>query len=442
MTAQTSRCRALLTGTLRMAGFVTSARRLLVLILCLLAAAGPVQADTHHVSAGDSIAAAIARAAPGDRIEVAAGQYAENLRIDKPLQLIGVGRPTLSGNFRGDVIRVTAQNVQISGFIIRDSGKDLNGQNAGIYLQPGAHGAIVSRNDFAYTLFGIWAQGVDDVRLEHNLITGMRDVYSSQRGNGIQLYNTKRAQVIGNHISFVRDGIYVDVSHHAVFRGNRMHHLRYGTHYMNSWNNLWEDNESYLNRGGLALMEVKNQIVRRNKTWGNSDHGIMLRTIQNAEVCDNIITGNARGIFIYDAEHNTLCNNLIAGNDVGMHVWAGIINNKVDGNDFIHNRETLRYIASRDVIWGANAGNYWSTYTGWDRNGDGRGDIAHAANDAVDRLLWKHPQARLLFASPAVDTLHHVARQFPIMRAPSVVDPQPAMRPHHRNWSDHVQRRR
>ncbi|MGV2541848.1 nitrous oxide reductase family maturation protein NosD, partial [Bacillus pumilus] len=67
--------------------------------------------------------------------------------------------------------------------------------------------------------------------------------------------------------------LYVDVSHHAVFKGNRLHHSRYGTHYMNSYYNLWEDNDSYANRGGLALMEVRDQIVRNNRTWGNADHG-------------------------------------------------------------------------------------------------------------------------------------------------------------------------
>ena len=67
-------------------------------------------------------------------------------------------------------------------------------------------------------------------------------------GNGVQLYNTTGARIEGNHISFVRDALYVDVSHHAIFRGNKLHHSRYGTHYMNSYYNLWEDNDTYLNR--------------------------------------------------------------------------------------------------------------------------------------------------------------------------------------------------
>ena len=107
---------------------------------------------------------------------------------------------------------------------MRDSGGDLTAQNAGIYIEPGAHRAVVRHNDLVYNLFGLWIEKANDVEVSDNLITGKRDFASSQRGNGIQLYNTTGARIIGNNISFVRDGIYVDVSHHAVFRGNRMHH--------------------------------------------------------------------------------------------------------------------------------------------------------------------------------------------------------------------------
>ena len=82
----------------------------------------------------------------------------------------------------------------------------------------------------------------------------------------------------------MRDALYVDVSHHAIFKGNKLHHSRYGSHYMNSYYNLWEDNDSYYNRGGLALMEVRDQVVRNNRAWGNSDHGIMLRTMQDSVI--------------------------------------------------------------------------------------------------------------------------------------------------------------
>ena len=404
------------------------------LAVMLAGLAGNAYAATWQVQPGDSIQAAVAHAAAGDTIRVARGHYAENLRIDKPLTLIGQGRPTIDGRGKGDTLRVAAEDVSIEGFIIADSGADLGEQNAGIYIQPGSHRARVARCDFSYTLFGLWIEKAKDVLIEDNLITGKRDLDSSQRGNGIQLYNTTGARILRNNISFVRDAIYVDVSHDAIFRGNRMHHSRYGTHYMNSYRNLWEDNDTYYNRGGLALMEVRDQVVRNNRAWGNSDHGIMLRTIQDAVVENNIVAGNARGFFIYDAEYNTLRGNLVVDNQVGMHVWAGSVRNVVEKNDFIANREQVKYVASKDEKWGAENGNHWSNYVGWDRNGDGHGDVAYEANDMVDRLSWRHPMVKLLLASPAIQTLRLIAQQFPLLRAPSIVDPKPRMRPEHSDW--------
>lgn len=411
-----------------------SARRALSLAGLYLAATAAGAAE-HVVRPGASIAAAIEAAQPGDTVKVERGRYGERLVIDKPLSLVGVNRPTLSGGNTGNVIRVQAAGVVIEGLIIRDSGADLGAQNAGIYVEPGSDRLVVRNNDLAYNLFGVWLHKVKDVQVTGNLIVGKRDLASAQRGNGIQLYNTTGARIVGNNISFSRDGIYVDVSHHAVFRDNRIHHLRYGTHYMNSYHNVWEGNESYRNRGGLALMEVRNQVVRNNRAWGNTDHGIMLRTIQDSLVENNVVAGNSRGFFVYDAEYNTIRNNLVIGNRVGVHLWAGSIHNEVEGNDFVQNHNQIRYVASRDEEWGKQRGNYWSNYAGWDADADGVGDVPYEANDVMDRLTWQHPLVKLLLHSPAVQTLRMIARQFPLMRSPSVIDKQPRMRPFNPDWS-------
>lgn len=412
------------------------ALRALALLLCALAALPAAAATVWTVRPGESIQAAIDAAAAGDTVEVQRARYVENLRIEKPLTLRGVDRPTISGGLKGDVIRVTAEDVTIEGLIVSDSGDSLREQNSGIYIWPGSHRAVIRNCDITYSLFGLWIEQANDVLVEGNLITGKREYRSPMRGNGIQLYNTRRAQVIGNNVSFVRDALYVDVSHDAVFRGNRLHHSRYGTHYMNSYRNLWEDNDVWMNRGGLALMEVRDQVVRNNRVWANSDHGIMLRTIQDAVVEDNIVAGNARGFFIYDAEYNVLRGNLITDNIVGVHLWAGSKNNEVEMNDFVGNREQVRYVGARDMVWGEAQGNHWSNYLGWDRNGDGIGDVPYEANDMVDRLSWRHPLMKLLLASPAIQTLRLVGQQFPLLRAPSVVDPNPRMQPKHDNWRD------
>ncbi|HRP64611.1 MAG TPA: nitrous oxide reductase family maturation protein NosD [Thauera sp.] len=407
------------------------AAALAVLAACTL----PASAATWRVQAGESIQAAIERAAPGDVIEVERARYVENLRIDKPLTLRGIERPTISGGLRGDTIRVSATDVTIEGLIVSDSGDSLREQNAGIYLVPGSDRAVVRNCDITYSLFGLWIEKANDVLIEGNLITGKREYASSQRGNGIQLYNTHRAQIIGNNISFVRDALYVDVSHDAVFRDNKLHHSRYGTHYMNAYDNLWENNDTWMNRGGLALMEVRRLTVRNNRAWANSDHGIMLRTIQDSLIENNVVAGNQRGFFIYDAEYNTLRGNTVVDNVVGVHLWAGSKNNLVERNDFIFNREQVRYVGARDLVWGEKEGNHWGNYLGWDRDGDGIGDVPYEANDLVDRLTWRHPMMKLLLGSPAIQTLRVVAQQFPLLRAQSIVDPNPRMAPNNPDWS-------
>lgn len=388
-----------------------------------------------RVLPGQSIKAAIALAAPGDTILIARGLYNEHVLVDKPLTLRGVGRPTISGQNTGDVIRVTASDVVIEGLIIRDSGADMDAQNAGVYVVPGADRFTLRDCVLTYTLFGLWLEKSNHSKVIGNTITGKRDLLSAARGNGIQVYNTTDVEVIGNNISYARDGIYVDISKRALFRGNKIHHVRYGTHYMNTNHSTWEGNQSYLNRGGLALMEVRNLVVRNNVAWGNEDHGIMLRTIQDSVIEHNVVAGNGRGFFVYDAEYNVLRNNVVINNRIGVHLSAGSSNNEVDGNDFIGNEEAVKFVASRDVQWGRKQGNYWSSYTGWDQDGDGAGDVAYEASDLVDRLNWQYPSVKLLLSSPSVQTLRFVARQFPVLRAPSVVEPHPRMRPNNKEWT-------
>lgn len=401
------------------------------LVWTSLARTLPASAGTSRVQPGADLQAAIDRAAPGDVIEIERGTYRGNFRIDKPLTLRGLHRPTLSGELRGDTVRITAPDVTLEGLLVRDSGDSLKDQNAGIYIQPGAHRTVVRQCALSYNLFGLWIETANDVLVEDSLIVGKRDYASVKRGNGIQLYNTRGARILHNNISFVRDALYVDVSHHAVFRGNRLHHSRYGTHYMNAHHNLWEDNDSYLNRGGLALMGVRDQVVRNNRAWANSDHGIMLRTLQGSLIEGNVVAGNHRGFFLFHVAHTTLRDNLVVDNRVGVHLAANAIGNVVERNDFIGNREQVRYAGTRDVIWG---GNHWSNYLGWDRDGDGIGDIPYEASDLVDRLTWRHPSVKLLMGSPALQSLRLVGRQFPVLRVPGVVDPSPRMRPGHPRW--------
>ena len=68
----------------------------------LLGLALPAWSAVWRVEPGGDIQAVVTQAAAGDVVEVARGFYSVNLRIDKPLTLRGINRPTLSGGQRGD----------------------------------------------------------------------------------------------------------------------------------------------------------------------------------------------------------------------------------------------------------------------------------------------------------------------------------------------------
>ena len=101
---------------------------------------------------------------------------------------------------------------------------------------------------------------------------------------------------------------------------------------------------------------------------------------------------------------------------------------RIYGNAFIGNRVQVKYVATRHQEWSQRGrGNYWSDYIGWDLDSDGVGDHPYEPNDAVDKLLWKYPIARVLMNSPAVETLRWVQQQFPVLRPQGVRDSYPLM---------------
>ena len=69
---------------------------------------------------------------PGATVEVGPGTYAGDLVIDRPVRLVGRGRPLLVGSGAGSVVRVRADDVTIEGFDIdgRDGG-DLGRDSSG-----------------------------------------------------------------------------------------------------------------------------------------------------------------------------------------------------------------------------------------------------------------------------------------------------------------------
>lgn len=406
----------------------------------LLAATGLPQ--TAH--AGDALEEAVASAPSGAVLRVPAGIHHVHLHLTRPISLIGSPGAVLDGSGSGDVVRVSASNVRISGLTIRNSGKDLTVMNAGIYIERAARHVTVANDRLENVLFGVYLDGAADAVVEHNTIIGMPRLRLPDRGDGIHLWNDTGCSIAGNDVSKTRDGIYVYISPHNTIRNNRIHDVRYGVHYMYSNHDTLEGNISFDNTAGFALMSSDHLRVFGNIAYDDASYGMLLNYVTYSDIRDNearniqgqfgqngeIIEGaKGKAIFVYLSEYNTIAGNLMADSRIGIHVTAGSDHNDIHGNAFVDNRTQVMYVQNYAEEWSwQGRGNYWSNYLGWDLNGDGVGDVPYRPNDGVDVLLWKYPSARVLMTSPSILLLRYVQRAFPVFNPPSIQDSHPLMR--------------
>lgn len=386
-------------------------------------------------------------ATDGDTVRLAKGVYQGNFVIENSVRLIGQRDAVLDGGGQGDVLRVRAPDVKVEGLVIRHSGHDLTAMNAGIFVERAANNIEIAGNRLEGNAFGIWLDGCQGPKILKNRIRGQAERRSQDRGNGVHLYAVRGALVANNEIWETRDGIYIDTSQHNRLHGNVIHDLRYGVHYMYSYSNEVTGNRTFNTRTGYALMQSRDLIVTQNVSDNDKNYGILLNYITYSRIENNtvnatrqgqaFVTGGAdvlgaegKGLFIYNSAFNYITRNHLQGADIGIHLTAGSEDNRIHLNSFFANRTQVKYVATRQQEWSFHGrGNYWSDYLGWDLDSDGIGDRPYEPNDAVDKLLWRYPIARILMNSPAIETLRWVQTQFPILRPPGVRDSHPLMRP-------------
>lgn len=415
-----------------------------LVMVALASSSGAVEVNV--AGNGDALRSALHNATDGDVLLLNAGLYEGNFEIDKSVTLRGTTATILDAKASGDVVRVTAPNVVISGITIRRSGMNLTDMNAGIFVERQASGVVIEGNVLEYIAFGIWLDGCESPRIRNNKIRGDVAVRSQDRGNGIHLYAVHHGEVIGNEVWEARDGIYIDTSNENTLEGNYLHDLRYGIHYMYSYSNNVVGNRTRNTRTGYALMQSKYLTVLDNVSEEDRNYGILMNFITHSTVENNrvdrvkegsgyaiggagVAGAEGKAIFIYNSQFNVLQGNRFAGSDIGIHLTAGSEDNRIYANSFTGNRVQVKYVANRLQEWSFEGyGNYWSDYLGWDLNGDGIGDNYYEPNDAVDKLLWKYPLARILMNSPAVETLRWAQEQFPVLKPQGVRDSQPLMR--------------
>jgi nitrous oxidase accessory protein len=367
-------------------------------------------------------------AAPGARIDVGPGEYPGDLVLERPVTLVGRGRPRLLGSGKGSVVRVRAPGVTLEGF-------DIDGRGGGS-IDRDSSGIHVAAADFVArdcritgALFGVYLRAADGARVEHCEIHGIPGRDDGEKGSGIHIWNTRGFELTGNVIDRSRDGLYIQSSSGGKMRGNVVRNVRYGLHFMYSDDNTFEENVFADSAAGGVLMYSRRLTLRRNQFLHNrgfASVGVLCQSCEDSVAEDNVLLDNARGLFLEGSRRNVFRRNLIADSDAAIILFDSCAANRFEDNAFVGNLSPLTLVGRRTDT--SFDGNYWSDNDRPDLDGDGRSDGEYVLSSLFDHLRGNLLAADLMVRSPAAVALAAAERAFPVLEAVKAVDHRPLSR--------------
>jgi parallel beta-helix repeat protein len=206
----------------------------------------------------------------GHTIEVSAGTYYENVVVDKMLTINGAGRDvtTIDGGGSGDVVYITADWVNITGFTVTNSGS--SGSGIKLYIVQNCN---IENNNCPSNYVGIYliSTCISNTIANNNVSTNIH--------SGIHLTtNSNYNNVTNNIFSNTNYGVYLGASDGNNFTGNTV-----------------SSNTYY----GIRLSGSSSNNITGNIVSSNNDYGVHLHASSNNNIIsNNTITNNDRGITV------------------------------------------------------------------------------------------------------------------------------------------------
>lgn len=362
----------------------------LILILALLTLNNihfsnqqPTPHPVHNINTGlsySTIQAAInaQETLNGHKIYVEAGTYIENLVINKSISLIGENKQNtiINGNHTQNVIYVTATNVKIENFTIKNSGF---GYSA-VHLSH-TYECNITNNKLKNSYYGIQLYNSNKNLIYANFISNCQ--------YGIHLYNSTNNNISTNTIQKNKNGIHLHTSHKNTIKHNNISsNIWNGIYLHSSTNNTITNNNLNLNKArGIRLHNSITNTLSYNSITKSHD-GIHLYNSNNNKLLINTVLNNTDGIWLAYSNQNIIHANTISLNkQYGLRILNST-KNKIYHNNFINNtKKNVEPPSNTSILntWdNMKEGNYWSDHIGIDNNKDGISDTPYK----IDKRAW------------------------------------------------------
>ncbi len=336
--------------------------------------------------------------------------------------------PVVDGLNNEHVFYVRANDVQISGFVIQNSGTSYVSDFSGIRAEH-VKGCVFKNNLLQNNTYSIYLEKVNNCTIDSNKIVGNAS-NEVTAGNGVHLFYSHNIMVTNNEISKQRDGLYFEFTEDSSVIGNYSHNnLRFGMHFMFSHRNTFKRNIYSNNPTGVAVMYSRNLVVHNNifdGSKGNSSYGFLVKEITDSSFTNNTFSKNTLAIFLNASNRNQFTRNTFILNGWAAEIFTNSYDNLFAENNFIANNFDVTTNSKRNT--NSFLSNYWDKYNGYDFNHDSIGDIRYKPVSVFSFWVSNFPELSILLNSPVVSFLNTAERYFPVLTPDSLEDKKPRMR--------------
>jgi len=377
----------------------------------------------------NTIAQALQLAEAGDRIVVKEGIYYENtLTINKPLTILTTEEAIIDGEGKAkDIFIIRADDVQIFGFSLVNVGVSFLEEAAAIRLVH-CENTLIKNNRIDSCFFGIYVEYGKSAEIRNNEIRGSFTDEASA-GNAIHAWKGEKLTIADNLTTGHRDGIYFEFVNNSRISNNvSKNNLRYGLHFMFSNDDVYEQNLFKDNGAGVAVMFSRNITMTSNQfihNWGGAAYGLLLKEISDGKIERNKFIQNTIAILAEGANRLKMSENVFKLNGTAMDIKGNCMDNVIQRNNFIAN--TFEVVTNTKSNLNHYSENYWSNYSGYDRNRDGFGDVPYRPVNLFAKVTNEVPSATFLLHSPFVRLMEIAEKIFPQFIPESLIDDLPKM---------------